>query len=166
MEQGKRKVEEINNSTQDSRVARLEEQVRKLQSIKSGTAGTCQTCTRPTHAKGECPGKKLECFACGLVGHFRGAAACKGKKAAGGKKKKKVKANQVVEEESEENDHDATEVEGIGRVVESVRAVGEAAKSKTADLQMTILDLGQPAMQRNVELLVDSGVYRTLLTEE
>ena len=39
LEQGKRKVEEINNSTQDrqedSRVARLEEQVRKLQSIKS-----------------------------------------------------------------------------------------------------------------------------------
>ena len=52
------------------------------------------------------------------MGRFRGAAACRGKKAAGGKKKEKVKANQVVEEDSEDNDHDATDVEGIGRVVE------------------------------------------------
>jgi hypothetical protein len=48
-EQGKKKVEEINtnrNKHEDSRVARLEEQVRRLQT-KPGTSGSCQTCTRP-----------------------------------------------------------------------------------------------------------------------
>ena len=103
-EQGRKKVEEINtnrNKQEDTRVSRLEEQVRRLQTTRSSTSGSCLTCTRPTHTEGECPGKKVECFTCGLVGHFKGSAACKGKKAAGGKKKKKEKANQDEEQVEE-----------------------------------------------------------------
>ena len=100
MEQGRRKVDEINlgreKKDDSDRVARLEEQVRRLQSTGSGKQGLCYTCTRPTHGKGECPGRKLECYACGQMGHFRGSAACKGK-SKGGKMKKKEAAHQVDE---------------------------------------------------------------------
>ena len=75
LEQGRKKVEEINtnrNKQEDTRVSRLEEQVRRLQTTRSSTSGSCLTCTRPTHTEGECPGKKVECFTCGLVRHFKG----------------------------------------------------------------------------------------------
>ena len=122
-EQGRKKVEEINtnrNKQEDTRVSRLEEQVRRLQTTRSSTSGSCLTCTRPTHTEGECPGKKVECFTCGLVGHFKGSAACKGKKAAGGKKKKKEKANQV--EEQTKADDEASDTDSIGRVAEIVKS--------------------------------------------
>ena len=65
---------------EDSRVDMLEEQVRRLQFKKPNSTRGCQTCTRRTHTNEECPGKKRQCFACGLVGHFRGSAACREKK--------------------------------------------------------------------------------------
>ena len=166
LEQGRKKVEEINtnrNKHEDSRVARLEEQVRRLQT-KPGTSGSCQTCTMPTHAEGECPGKKVECFSCGLMGHFKGSAACKKKKPAGGKKeKKKEKANKVEEADDEASDTDST---GVGRVAEVVRAASDGKKNKTADILLTILDHGKQAKQLTARFLIDSGVYRTLLSEE
>ena len=136
---------------------------RRLQARKPSSSGFCQTCTRPTHASGECPGKRVECFTCGLVGHFKGSAVCKGKKAAGGKKKN-GNAHQVDDMTEVTNEHSDTD--RIGRVVEIVRAAGDNVKNKTADIQMTVLDHGQPARELTVEFLIDSGVYRTLLTEE
>ena len=146
------------------RIARLEEQVRRLQGSRPSTAGSCCTCTRPTHASGECPGKKVECFTCGLLGHFRGSAVCNGKKAAE-KKKKKIEKSNRVQEVSDDNESD-TESDSIGRVAEIVRAAGSDVKNKTTQLQMTVLDHGQAAKELQVEFLIDSGVYRTLLTEE
>ena len=70
LEQGRKKVDEINTSCarhEDTRVARLEEQVRRLQTSKPGSKGSCRTCTRPTHGEGECPGRKVECFTCGWL---------------------------------------------------------------------------------------------------
>ena len=168
LEQGRKKVEEINTSRhkhEDTRVARLEEQVRRLQTGKASTAGACQTCTRPTHGDAECPGKKVECFTCGLVGHFKGSAACKGKgkKPSGGKKKKKERANQVDEAEDEASDTDST---GVGRVEEMVRAADGSKKSRTADIKLTMLDHGQKAKQLIASFLINSAVYRTLLSEE
>ena len=166
LEQGRKKVDEINTSRhkhEDTRVARLEEQVRRLQTGKASTAGACKTCTRPTHGEGECPGKKVECFSCGLVGHFKGSAACKGKKPSGGKNKKKERANQVDEAEDEASDTDST---GVGRVEEMVRAADGSKKSKTANIQLTMLDHGQQSKQLIASFLIDSGVYRTLLSEE
>ena len=55
---------------------------------------------------------------------------------------------------------------GIGRVVETVRATGDEVKSRTADLRMTIVDHGQAAQPLTVNMLIDSGVYRTLLLEK
>ena len=165
LEQGRKKVEEINtnrNKHEDSRVARLEEQVRRLQT-KPGTPGSCQTCTRPTHAEGECPGKKVECFSCGLMGHFKGSAACKKKKPAGGKKKKTERANKVEEADDEASETDST---GVGRVAEVVRSASDGKKNKTADILLTILDHGKQAKQLTARFLIDSGVYRTLLSEE
>ena len=80
LEQGRKKVDEINTTRtrqEDARVARLEDQVRRLQNVRPSTFGSCQTCTRPTHGEEDCPGKKGECFTCRLVGHFKGSAACK-----------------------------------------------------------------------------------------
>ena len=164
LEQGRKKVDEINTlrgNHDDPRVARLEEQVRRLQTSKPGSSGSCRTCTRPTHADGECPGRKVECYTCGLVGHFKGSAACKKKRGSGGKKKEK--ANQI-DEVSEANVESDTE--SIGRIVEVVRATGDTVKNKTADLRMEVLDNGHKAKELEVNFLIDSGVYRTLLTEE
>ena len=164
LEQGKKKVDKIISSRgkpEDTRVAQLEEEVRKLKQVevkKTGGAAksTCSTCTRPTHGKGVCLGKKVECYSCGLAGHFKGSTVCKGKPEE--KKKKKEKANQV---------DDSEDSEGIGRISkEYVRATGTTPKSKTTDLQLTALDQGSPPKQIKVEFLIDTGVYRTLLTEE
>ena len=51
-------------------------------------------------------------------------------------------------------------------MAEIVRATGDDTKSKTADIRLTVLDHGQQAKQLPVKLLIDSGVYRTLLSEE
>ena len=59
-------------------------QGKKTEAIK----GTCDTCTRPTHSKGACPGKKVECYGCGQMGHFKGSKICKGKTEEKTKKKK------------------------------------------------------------------------------
>ena len=59
---------------EDNRVAQLEEEVRRLKQVEGkkteAAKSTCKTCTRPTDGKGVCLGKKLECYGCGLVGHF------------------------------------------------------------------------------------------------
>ena len=65
LEQGKKKVDEIiasRGKPEDNRVAQLEEEVRKLKQVEVKTEaakGTCSTCTRPTHGKGVCLGKKV-----------------------------------------------------------------------------------------------------------
>ena len=126
LEQGRKKVEEINMSRdkhEDSRVAWLEEQVRKLQTDEASTSVFCQTCTRSTHAGGECPGKKVECFSCGLLGHFRGAAVCKGKKATG---ERNEEANYVSEVSDIDSD---TETDSIGRVEKIGRATCSRGQS-------------------------------------
>ena len=155
---------------EDTRVAQLEEQVRRLQTSKPGSKGSCRTCTRPTHGEGDCPGRKVECFTCGVVGHFKGSAACSKKKAAGGKKKKEVRANRVDDESKAEDeskaDDEASDTDSIGRVAEMVRAAGDTRQNKTADIQLTVLDHGEQARELSVQLLIDSGVYRTLLSEE
>ena len=163
LEQGRRKVDEINinrSKKEDCRVAKLEEQVRQLQSGRSKTS-SCQTCTRPTHGPGECPGKRVECFDCGLLGHFKGSAVCKKKKNLKGGKKKKVDTRKV-EEPAE--DTDGSDTDSIGRVTEVVRAAGE--KSRATDLKFTVLDHGRKAKDVKIQLLIDSGVHKTLLSEE
>ena len=42
------------NSKEDSRVARLEEEVKRLRT-KAASSASCRSCTRPTHAEGACP---------------------------------------------------------------------------------------------------------------
>ena len=145
-------------------MAQLEEQVRRLQTSKPGSKGSCRTCTRPTHGKGDCPGRKVECFTCGVLGHFKGSVACSKKKAAGSKKKKQVRANRVDDESKA--DDEASDTDSIGRVAEIVRAAGDSRKNKTADIQLTVLDHGEQARELAVQLLIDSGVYRTQLSEE
>ena len=164
LEQGRKKVDDINTNRtrqEDARVARLEDQVKRLQTAKTNTAGSCQTCTRPTHGEGDCPGKQRECFTCGVVGHFKGSAVCKGKKPGVAKRKKnEAKANQV--EEPSQVNGGGSDSDGIGRVSEIVRATGDGMQSRTANLRMTILDHGRAAQPLTVNMLIDSGVYRTL----
>ena len=134
-------MEEINTTKskrEEGRVARLEEQVRMLQTKPKTSTGHCQTCTRPTHAKGECLGKKLKCFDCGKTGHFQGSVACQKKKV---KPKKKDKARKV-DKEMERAAADSDTGSSVGRVKEVVRA-DQASKSKIAHLQMTVLSEGK-----------------------
>lgn len=92
MEQGARKVDQIRNRgtrNKEEHVAALKERVRGLQAKDKPTRKlVCRTCTRPTHEEGKCPGKNVECYACGQMVHFKRSNACNitGKK---DKKKKK-----------------------------------------------------------------------------
>ena len=154
LEQGKKKVDKIISSRgrpEDTRVAKLEEEIRKLgkqMELKrtgvNSTAGrgsatvSCSTCTRPTHSKVVCPGKKVECYSCGLTGHFRGSTACKRKPAGDKAKTMTYRANQIdrLEEESDEGD-------SIGQVSEDfIRAAEISPKSRTAKVQLAALDGG------------------------
>ena len=65
------------------RIAALEEQVRALSNRKKEeerVESDCKTCSRPTHEVGKCKGRKVKCYACGKMGHFKGSAACKAPK--------------------------------------------------------------------------------------
>ena len=74
--------------------------------------------------------------------------------------KKKETAHQV--DEQVENDDDAF---SIGRVQEIVRAVDDG-KNKTADIELAVLYDGHQSKPLKVKLLIDSGVHKTLLSEE
>ena len=180
MEQGAKKVEEINKGAakkdDPDRVAALEEQVRALTAkskVKTGSFNgsgrkklnsflICKTCTRPTHGEGKCPGLNIECYDCKKKGHFKGSEACKNKT----KPSKNVKTRAVNESEDETD----SEVESVGRVKvekldEDVRAV-PGDKSRQAKLKLTALDSGRPSLETNIELVIDSGVSKTLISEE
>ena len=76
-------------------MAKLKEEIRRLGNKREfkrtgvismaerGIAPSCNTCitSRQTHGKAVCPGKKVECYGCRLMGHFRGFMACKKKPA-------------------------------------------------------------------------------------
>ena len=75
--------------------------------------------------------------------------------------KKVDKARQVQEEETD------SDSEGVGRVteVEPVRAVRHADARK-ATVTMTGVDKGTPGVATQTQLLIDSGVHKTLLSEK
>merc|ERR1712059_56847 len=114
--------------------------------------GTCDTCTRLTHGKGACPGKKVECYGCGQMGHFKGSKICKGKSEEKKKKKNKDKSYQI--EDSEDS-------EGIGRIEEDVRAAGTTIKSRMAKLKLTVLTEGIPDQVMEASFLRHGSVPNT-----
>ena len=100
MEQGAWKVDQIRNQArrkEEERVAALEEQVRALQAKEKSTRKlVCRTYTRPTHEEGKCHDKKVECYACAQMGHFKGSSACNiTEKKDKNKKKKKQKRHEL-----------------------------------------------------------------------
>ena len=177
LEQGEKKVEQLRGQKEqvrkeDERVAALEEQVRALQSDQktrrrsSGGAGgsggsrkdqkssSCQSCTRPWH-NGSCPGLKVDCYKCGKKGHFSGAPMCKNTK-------KKEKTRNVEEESETESEESVNRVE---EKTEKVRAV-KPDPAKIAEVVLTAMDHGVEAKEASVELLINSGVNKTLLSEK
>merc|ERR1712059_238446 len=88
LEQGKKidKIIATHSKTEDNRAAQLEELKEEVNRLKQdqgkkieATKGTCDMCTRPTHGKGACLGKKVECYGCRQMLHFKGSKICKGK---------------------------------------------------------------------------------------
>ena len=140
LEQGKRKVNEINTDRvkrKTDRMSQLEEQVRRLTNKAS-----CTTFTRPTHAAGECPGRKVECYDCGTKGHFKNWTACRKKKVQNkGREGKDAKKNKNLAkhgdrahkiQESETENEATSDTDSIGRVKEIVRATGSGIQSRQA----------------------------------
>ena len=165
MEQGTRKVDRMHKGGKEDRVAQLEEKVRKLQagpgSGKVRTPGTakCSTCTRAAHPVGKCPGLTMECYTCHKKGHMKNSKACK-------KRGGKEKVDRVDASDTEDTDSDVS----VGRVVEHstetvCRAGQRAGKCKVVNLTIQAVDKGQHMKKVEFMPLVDSGVYRTLLSE-
>ena len=169
-EQGEKKVEQMRAQTggvrqEQERVARLEGKVRQLELHKGGKKKGCRTCTRGLH-EGRCPGLDMNCFACRLDGHMKGSSACKKPKAPNkGKKKKKEEATARQVEDSSEAA--STDSEDANRVMEvnQVRAVKQEHTMHTK-VGLTPIDHGVEGAQAKVKLLIDSGVYKTLLSEK
>jgi hypothetical protein len=147
-----------------TRIAALEEQVRALAKSASPGGGkkktSCTTCTRPTHGEGKCRALTATCHVCNKVGHYKGSKAC----TKSGKGKASVNA---VESDTEQGDKDS-EAESVGRVVEEqVRASQtDQVKEDLAKVEMIMIDHARQAPAKNVRLLVDSGVKKTLINEE
>ena len=88
--------------------------------LKKVVTVDCKTCSRPTHGKGECPARNLECFDCGKMGQIRGAEMCKKRKSSKQRKREKVRSVQQKDEESSQEGTDSEE--SSNRVVEEVVA--------------------------------------------
>ena len=91
LEEEKRRIDNINlsrNRPEENRVTKLREEIRRWgnqqefkqlgasSSAERGIAPPYNTCTRQTHGRMGCPGKKVRCYDCGLRGHVRGSMAC------------------------------------------------------------------------------------------
>ena len=135
----------------------------------------CDTCTFPTHGEGACPAKGLEYFGCGKTGHFSGSKACKKKKSSKDDDKKKKKVEKKKESKSrkvKESDEDSdTDTESSYRVkdISPERTTVRSVKSKPQEevsLTMKALDHDTESKKAEVKLVVDTGVNRTLISEE
>ena len=107
----------------------------------------------------------MNCFACRLDGHMKGSKACKKPKVDTKVKKKKEKATaRQVEDGSEVG---STDSEEANRVLEvhQVRGV-KTEHSMHVKVGLTPIDHGVAGAQATVKLLIDSGVYKTLLSEK
>ena len=125
----------------------------------------CVTCTRPTHGEGDCPARNLECFDCGKIGYFRLSKTRKKMKKA---EEKKVPKSRRVEEPDVDSD---SEVECSYRVKEVVKgrtAVRAVSNKSEEEVTLTIraVDSGTQSKKAQVEMVVDTGVSRTLISEE
>ena len=168
-EQGEKKVEQMRAQVsgvrqEQERVARLEGKVKQLELQKGGKKTGCRTCTRGLH-EGRCPGLDMNCFACRLDGHMKGSKACKKPKAdIKGKEKKAEATARQVEDGSKVG---STDSEGCNKVMEVHQVKAEKTKhSMQAKVGLTPIDQGVVGAQATVKLLIDSGVYKTLLSEK
>ena len=145
----------------------MEGKVRQLESSKGGASKSCKTCTRGGH-EGRCLGLNMTCFACKQEGHMKGSKACRHPKPATKPNKHKGKggdkARQVAEGSTE--DTDSEEVDRV-MIDEPVRAVKhENSRKARVDITLTVVDHKVPGRPGQVQLLIDSGVYKTLLSEK
>ena len=171
-EQGEKKVDSMRAHTsgvrqEKERVSRLEDKVRQLETNKGGGSKSCRTCTRGGH-EGKCPGLGMTCFSCNQEGHMKNSRACKQTKppVKPPTKKKKGNGGDKARQVAEGSELD-TDSEDVDRVVmeELVRSVKQESARK-ATVHMTVVDHGTPGRSGQVQLLIDSGVYKTLLSEK
>ena len=146
-----------------NRIAALEEQVRALAAGGAQKpSSSCRTCTRGTHAEGKYKAATAQCHACQKTGHFKGAKACP----LSGRGKGKVKPVRAVDtDQSQENTDSEADINRVEEVV--IRSsIDSEQEEELAVVKLVVLDKGRPAPQKNVKFLVDSGVKKTLLSEE
>ena len=171
MEQGERKVKQIRgrmSGIEEDRVAALEKQGRALKAKdRTGRRVTCRTCTQPTHEQGKCPGKQVIWFLREQTGHFKGLPTCSThfkKKTNKNLQGTAERTRAVADDTDSETNNDQ-----VGRVIEQqkedVRALVDPS-SKLAQVVMIALDHGISSHAAKSNLLIDSGVNKTLLSEK
>ena len=187
LEQSKSTAEALSGKTPETdRLAKIEEAVRAM-SAGSGGRVKCDRCTFPTHAAGKCPAVDMECFDCNKIGNFAGAKRCQ-KKNEGEKqekpkkrekdekerKKKKKrsskshKSRSVQDKESDnstENDSDTDSSRRVLEEVDLVRAVPDP-DAEIISIGLSALDHGVESESSEIQFVLDTGVNKTLVTEE
>lgn len=110
----------------------------------------------------------MECYYGGRNGHFKNSAACKKKGIGKGKDqaKKGTQRNQKARkvDESSDGSTEDSATDSIRRVTLSVRA-STGKGSKATEVRMQVLDHGHQTSRGVVNLLIVSGVNKTLLSE-
>ena len=175
-EQANKNASRINSHKQEAggdRISALEEQVRALKAAKGGSSKVdkdCTTCTRPFHAPGKCKGLEVECFDCKKTGHFRGSKACK--KPRKHTKKDRVRAVEKDKDTDSADEETNSDEETSNRVTETGRenlvnaAQERKQKQVHACMKVVVLDKNRPSRETHMKMLIDSGVHKTLVSEE
>ena len=131
-----RKIEAASHGAAKIKKEVTENEVRRLPGkySKKGQNGQskpspCRNCSNKACKGGDkCPGREVECFACGKKGHFKGAANCKGKK-----KEKSVRASRKGDaSESEQAESSSSSEEGS---VNRIAATGVSAARFVAHIR-------------------------------
>ena len=172
LENSEKKAAKMTRGEKSEEVRRLEEQVRRLKfgdGKDRASKKSCKTCTKKHDPGRTCPADKRECFTCGETGHFKGASICKGKPEAEQEKKRKkkdknkkhvrkvqFKTDSSTESDSSEDESQVDTDSSVGRV----QMVGRAVSGQT-DAKALVKCAGA-----DTEMLVDSGVGRTLVSEK
>ena len=159
LEQSKAKQESLVDRNVEDNVRALSLKKKK----KKTTKVDCETCTNPIHAEGNCPAKGAECFGCGKRGHYSGSKTCKKKKGSEDeiKNKKKTAKSRKLKDSDEDKDTDSGET--TGRI--KVRSV-KSNPDEVVSLIVKALDHGVESKTAKMELVVDTGVGRTLISEK
>ena len=160
---------------EESSVNRLQPGRYSRKNTKGPARKRCPNCSNKACKGGDsCAGRDVECFDCGVIGHFKGAAICEGKKKPA--KSKKGKARRVEKKKDSESerasDSSSDDAADVGRIVSEKgihaanivahvrRSAARGPKRKRSRYEVPIL-----IKEKVVKMYADTGSDITVISK-